>query len=82
MKIGLGAAMELIKDNVNIDADFRIEKIYIDYPSWMDFTICVYPREGMSYQLLSVGDVVKANKKELTIEDVQRYIDEINKRGW
>lgn len=82
MKIGLGAALELIKDNVNIDADFRIEKIYIKYPSWMDFTICVYPREGMSYQLLSVGDVDKANKKELTIEDVQRYINEINKRGW
>lgn len=82
MKIGLGAAMELIKDNVNIDADFRIEKIYIDYPSWMDFTICVYPREGMSYQLLSVGDVDKANKKELTIEDVQKYINDINKRGW
>lgn len=81
MKIGLNAAMELIKDNVNIDADFRIEKIYIDYPSWIDYTICVYPREGMSYQLLSVGDVDKANKKELTLNDVQRYIDDINKRG-
>ena len=81
MKIGLGAAMELIKDNVNIDADFRIQKIYIDFPNWMDFTICVYPREGMSYQLLSVGDVEKASKKELTMEDIQRYIDEINKRG-
>lgn len=82
MKIGLGAAMELIKDNVNIDADFRIEKIYIDFPTWMDFTICVYPREGMSYQLLSPMDVEKARKKELTIADVQRYIDDINRRGW
>ena len=85
MTFDLKAAMETIRCNVAANADFRIERVYIMYPEWIDYTIVVYPhneKDDMSYQLLSTRDVELANKSELTVEDVQRYINNINKRGW
>lgn len=81
MKVNLKVAKELIEANTEVKV--RIERIYIDYgANWVDDNLVVYGKDGDSYQLLCPMHVMAVKHGLLTIEDVQEYIDDINKRGW
>jgi hypothetical protein len=80
MKVSLRALAELITCNTKQEAS--VQGCWQDYGAgiWHD-TIIVDSAMG-GYQALSPRDVREIKDGIFTIEDAQRIIDEINKRGW
>lgn len=79
MTFDLYCAKAIIENNTHLSVDVR--KTWIDYgANWSEYTlVSTYPEE---YQLLSPRDVKEAKAGTLSIEAMQKIIDEINHRGW
>ena len=82
MKITLEALKELVSANTIIKPEIR--KIYIDLGSgWQDYTLVAPETEKFgSYQMLSPRDIKNLKNGTFTFDDAQKFINEINKRGW
>ena len=83
MKVTLETLKELVIANTNVKP--IIKNVYIDYGSrWMEDTL-VAPSpmsKEFSYQMICPRDIIKIKNGTFTIEDAQKFIDEINERGW
>lgn len=77
------ADMEMVRAAINNNTSVIcvIQPTYIDFgANWKEDTVVsVYPR---TYQILSPRDVELAAAGMLTMDALQKVIDEINERGW